>query len=118
MRRKGFIKATTAITQNSNKSFKVLGSEVLIAEDEIKDTDVDKYCKEKIFFGFKKTLKKLDDKEYQKTRSKRDILKKLFKKAVTFMEAGMQSIVVEIGNVVAKMVAHAYPIPEYKIHNE
>ena len=35
-----------------------------------------------------------------------------------FIEAVMQATVVRIGHVIAKIVALAHPIPDYKIHDE
>ena len=34
-----------------------------------------------------------------------------------FLEAGMKSVVVAIGHTIAKIVAWAYPLPEYKTHD-
>ena len=95
-----------------------MGSEISIPEEDVSDTEVDTYCKETIFSGFWKTLKKLCNASYLMLKSDFDILKKLFKKAVDFIEAGMQSVVVGIGHVIAKIVALAHPIPDYKIHDE
>ena len=95
-----------------------MGSEVSIPEEDVSDTEVDTYCKETIFSGFWKTLKKLSNASYRILKSDLDILKKLFKKAVDFIEAGMQAIVVGIGHVIAKIVALAHPIPDYKVHDE
>ena len=95
-----------------------MGSKVLIPDEDVSDTEVDTYCKETIFSGFWKTLKKLCNSAYRMLKTDLDILKKLFKKAVDFIEAGMQAIVVGIGHVIAKIVALANPIPDYKIHDE
>ena len=63
-------------------------------------------------------MKKLCDKVYTVIKSGLDVLKKLFKKALDFMEAGLQTIVVAIGKTIAKIVAWANPIPEYEKHEE
>ena len=46
-------------------------------------------------------MKKLCDKVYTVIKSGLDVLKKLFKKALDFMEAGLQTIVVAIGKTIA-----------------
>ena len=63
-------------------------------------------------------MKKLCDKVYTVIKSGLDVLKKLFKKALDFMEAGLQTIVVAIGKTIAKIVAWANPLPEYEKHEE
>ena len=70
-----------------------------------------------MFSGFWKTVKKLLSPVYCALKSGLDILKKLFKKVVDFLEAGMKSVVVAIGHTIAKIVAWAYPIPEYETHD-
>ena len=101
---------------NQNVTF--LGNEIAVAEAEASDSELDTYCKETVFSGFWKTLKKLADSAYRMLKSGLDVLKKLFKKVVDFLEAGMQSIVVSIGRTISKIVSMAFPIPDYKMHDE
>ena len=99
-------------TQGTNQVVTFLGTKLSISKEEVSDAEVDSYCKEKIFSAFGKTLEKLRKGDYSTSKSQMEILKKLFEKAVDFMEAGMQTIVMEIGNVIAKIVACKYPIQE------
>ena len=46
------------------------------------------------------------------------MLKKLYKKVATFIEAGMQKALVAVGHTIAKIVALVYPIPSYEFHEE
>ena len=104
--------------RDSNQNVTFLGSKIAVAEAEASDSELDTYCKETVFSGFWKTLKKLADSAYRMLKSGLDVLKKLFKKVVDFLEAGMQSIVVSIGRTIAKIVSMAFPIPDYKMHDE
>ena len=104
--------------RDSNQNVTFLGSKIAVAEAEASDSELDTYCKETVFSGFWKTLKKLADSAYRMLKSGLDVLKKLFKKVVDFLEAGMQSIVVSIGHTIAKIVSLAFPIPDYKMHDE
>ena len=77
---------------------------------------IDKYCRETIFGGFWKTTTKLCKLAYLAIKSPLDVLKKLLKKVVDFMEAGMQKAVIAIGRIITKIVAWAHPIPKYDTH--
>ena len=104
--------------RDSNQNVTFLGSKIAVEEAEASDSELDTYCKETVFSGFWKTLKKLADSAYRMLKSGLEVLKKLFKKVVDFLEAGMQSIVVSIGRTIAKIVSMAFPIPDYKMHDE
>ena len=104
--------------RDSNQTVTFLNSKISVTKEVASDTELDMYCKETVFSGFWKTLKKLCNGAYRILKSGLDILKKLFKKAVDFLEAGMQTVVISIGHVIAKIIALMYPIPEYKMHNE
>ena len=102
--------------RDSNQNVTFLNSSVSVPKEDASDTDLDTYCKETVFSGFWKTLKKLCNGAYRMFKSGLDILKKLFKKVVDFLEAGMKTVVISIGHAIARIVAWVYPIPEYKKH--
>ena len=102
--------------RDSSQSITFLGSKLEVDEEEADDVAVNTYCKETILSGFLKTIKKLCNVGYRILKSGLDILKKLFKKAIDFIEAGMQKIAIKIGRTVAKIMAWAYPLPDYEIH--
>ena len=106
-----------AFVRHSDTSITFLGSRIEISNEDTKDDEVNEYCKETVLSGFWKTLRKLCDVTYRILKSGIDVLKKLFKKAIDFIEAGMQKIAILIGRTIAKIMAWAYPLPEYELHD-
>lgn len=92
-----------------------LGDEIDVGDED--EETVDRFCKETIFSGFWKTMTKLCNTVYLALKSVGDVLKKLFKKLIDFLEAGMKSCVTAIGNVVSYIVGRIYPLPDYEVHD-
>ena len=101
------------ISKNSDNTVEFLNQRILVGEEE--EEEVERYCQQTVLDGFWKTVEKLCDTSYLELKTAGDVLKKLFKKLVDFFAAGMKSCVLAIGNTIAKIVAWAHPLPDYKV---
>ena len=104
------------VKKQEDNTIEFLGKEINVGEED--EEEVDKFCRETVFGGFWKTITKLCNAVYLAVKSVGDVLKKLLKKLVDFFAAGMKKSVTAIGNVVAKIVGWAYPLPNYVEHAE
>ena len=109
-------KSENVVKKQDDNTIDFLGNRIDVGEED--EEEVDNFCKETIFGGFWKTMTKLCNAMYLAVKSVGDVLKKLLKKLVDFFAAGMKKSVIAIGNVVAKIVAWAYPLPDYVEHTE
>ena len=104
------------VSKSDANTVNFLGDEIDVGDEE--EEIVDRFCKETIFSGFWKTITKLCNAVYLKLKSVGDVLKKLFKKLIDFIEAGMKSCVTALGNVISWIVGRIYPLPDYEVHEE
>ena len=81
--------------KDTEKKINFLGSKIEVADAD--DDEVDEYCKDTIFGGFWKTITKLCNVVYLSLKSVGSVLKKLLKKLVDFLEAGMKKALLAIG---------------------
>ena len=100
--------------KQEDKTVNFLGEQIDVGEEE--EDEVENFCKETLFGGFWKTITKLCNTVYLAVKSVGDVLKKLLKKLLDFLEAGMQKVVTALGTAVARIVAWAHPLPEYVVH--
>ena len=101
------------ISKSSDNTVEFLNQRILVGEEE--EEEVERYCQQTVLDGFWKTVEKLCDTAYLELKTAGDVLKKLFKKLIDFFAAGMKSCVLAIGNTIAKIVAWAHPLPDYKV---
>ena len=104
------------VSKSEGNTIKFLGEEIDVGDED--EETVDKFCKETIFGGFWKTITKLCNTVYLALKSVGDVLKKLLKKLIDFLEAGMKKSVLAIGNVISRIVGWIYPLPDYEVHEE
>ena len=103
------------ISKSDGNKIQFLGDEIDVDDED--EEVVDRFCKETIFGGFWKTITKLCNAVYLAIKSVGDVIKKLFKKLIDFLEAGMKSCVSAIGNVISYIVGRIYPLPDYEVHD-
>ncbi|XP_023333091.1 uncharacterized protein LOC111704928 [Eurytemora carolleeae] len=106
-------KSEKILKKTEDNKVQFLGADIEVSEE---DEEAEEYARETIYGGFRHTMKKLLNMSYLSTKTIGDVMKKLLKKLIDFMEVGLQSGVIAIGFTIGHIVAQVHPIPDTELH--